>query len=109
MNCDIQLHTQFLLLQQQTGIVHGSYITAFTPLYQQEAKQPPPLAAQLQHQTSQQPQTQQLYIATTYQQSSVPPVLLQQSANHQVMMKAPVFIESFELFQLGDNTDIRMF
>jgi hypothetical protein len=110
LNCDIQFYTQFLLLQQQTGIVHGSYVTAFTPVYQQEAMQPPPLAAQQQQQiSSQQSQTQQLYIATTYQQSSVLPVLLQQSTNQQVMMKAPMFIESFEQFQLGDNTDLKMF
>jgi hypothetical protein len=95
-------------LQQQTGIVHGSYVTAYTPVYQQEAKQPPALAAQLQQQ-SQWPQTQQLYIATTYQQSGVSPVLLQQSATQQVMMKACMFIESFEQFQLGDNTNIKKF
>lgn len=72
-----------LVLQQQTGVAHGSYVTPFTSVYQQ----PPPPTVQQQEQTSsQQQQTQKLYIATNYQQSSVPPVILQQPTNQRVMI-----------------------
>jgi hypothetical protein len=94
------LHIQILILQHQTGVVQGSYITPFTPVYQQQVtqvvvQQPPPPAAQQQQQTSsQQQQTQQLYIATNYQQSSVPPVLLQQPANQQVRILVPMYVRN---------------
>jgi hypothetical protein len=91
-SCVIQLHIKLLLLQQQTGVGHGSYITPFTSAYQQ----PPPPAGQ------QQQQTQQLYIATNYQQSSVPTVLLQPPTNQQVMIIAHMFVKGPEtIFSRG--------
>jgi hypothetical protein len=89
-----------LVLQQQTGIVHGSYITPFTSVNQQQAmhvvvQQPPAPSAQQQEQTSSlQQQTQKLYIATNYQQSGVPPVILQQSTNQQVIVIAHMYLNS---------------
>jgi len=84
--CHSFIYIKLLLLQQQTGVGQGSYITPFTSTYQQ----PPPPAAQ------QQQQTQQLYITTNYQQSSVPTVLLQPTASQQVII-VHVFVKVLKL------------